>query len=171
MNRLTRYALATLIALPFCVACRAPKSAGDSGEQEGACGVLAVWILPEGVRVSSTDLDSAWVAQQADITRARLNLVAQASEAYCRVHERYPTSLHELSTAASEGTLPPGCAGVGEFSEDAWGDQLAYSLRDSGPLVVSSGPDRRPGTEDDLRVARPGDEGARELSGEITCRD
>jgi hypothetical protein len=154
--------------LQFAVACSPPDGRESDEMDRAACGQLAVWNLPEGMEVSSPDLDSAWVDNQRAITLARLNLVVLGAESFCLLRGRYPTDLPELLLASTDGSLPPRCSMFEELLTDWWGHSLRYEP-EPAVVVSSSGEDGIFGTVDDLRSPRRLEEDARQVDVEAEC--
>jgi len=155
---------AVLVTLNGCTA----NERADSSPDESDCGQLALWVLPGDNRLEPGDLDDAWLQKQVEITRARLNLLAVAAEAYCRARGEYPKTLDVLAEG-HPGGLGDGCRVDPGFLVDAWGEPYMYSVGETHPVIRSVGADGTVGTADDVFTASPGDAGARLIDLERDC--
>lgn len=88
-----------------------------------------------------------------DVARARMEQIAQACQHYIRIEQRSPASLEELIARGYAGKY----AQAKSVLLDPFGQKLLYrppTPRKKGG-IMSAGPDRQPGTSDDIRVAIP----------------
>lgn len=104
----------------------------NAADRRAAMFVFFAWSL------TAARLDATWTA----VRRLRRTLdVARIRNGRC------PRSIDEL---AAQGLIDPDTMGT-----DSWGTPYRIQCsEDAAPLVVSNGPDRRPGSADDIRSDR-----------------
>ena len=96
-----------------------------------------------------------FVNAERDTTMTRIDEVTQAVNAFYLKLHRYPSGLHELVEPPSDkAEAAVWVKLLDEIPTDAWGTELQYELdfNDAGIVVhvFSCGPDKKPGTDDDL---------------------
>lgn len=104
-------------------------------------------------------------------TRAGLNLLALAAEAYCQLRNHYPEDIAVFTREPLEHFGGPTCSVREGWLDDTWGSPLRYDVTAGVPRISSSGPDRKPDTADDLRAAYRGEEGSRPFDLPAECGD
>lgn len=152
-----RCAITLLLLTVFAIGACTANTRDD--QATARCGNLATWRLPPDPIVPA-DLDSAAVAMNGDVTRARLNLLARSLEHYCATVGTYPGSLNQLFDHEYSFAVASQCRADPDHRSDAWGNLFNYRLEDGVPRIVSAGADTEFGTVDDIAVARLADEGA-----------
>jgi hypothetical protein len=88
-----------------------------------------------------------------DVARVRMEQMALACQHYIRMEQRSPYSLQELIEEGYAGRYMQ----AKKLLQDPFGQKLLYrppSPRRKGE-IMSAGPDRLPGTPDDIRVSIP----------------
>ena len=82
-------------------------------------------------------------------TRAALGEIETAIQVYAIKHQgKFPVSLDEL-------TQPPNDYLHKETLLDQWGEPIGYMLEGRNYVIMSSGPDKKMGTADDIITGRP----------------
>lgn len=88
-----------------------------------------------------------------DVARVRMEQISVACQHYIRMEQRSPESLEELIARGYAGRY----AQAKSLLHDPFGQNLLY--RPPAPHrkggIMSAGPDRQPGTPDDIRVSIP----------------
>ncbi len=88
-----------------------------------------------------------------DVARVRMEQISEACQHYIRMEQRPPLSLEELVRGGYVGRY----AQAKSLLHDPFGQKLLYrppTPRRKGG-IMSAGPDRQPGTSDDIRVSIP----------------
>ncbi len=86
-----------------------------------------------------------------DVTRLRMEQLAEACQHYIRLEQRSPRNLEELIARGYLGKSTQ----AKNLLQDPFGQKLLFrppTPRRKGG-ILSAGPDRKPGTSDDIRVS------------------
>ena len=100
-----------------------------------------VFMIPWLIAVGVPSYEGARLLAEKQATQNTLRIISATLEQYELDNGKYPASLDDL---VSGGYLQ-------QAPVDAWGSLFMYELSTRPPAVFSSGPDRIPGTADDLR--------------------
>jgi len=90
-------------------------------------------------------------AARINATRASISAIANAIEVYQMDMGRYPSSLDDLVTDPGSANWDgPYVKGGKNAMVDAWGNPFSYKADGGNFKVISAGPDRQMGSQDDL---------------------
>ncbi len=114
-------------------------------------GIVAVYYLPDSRRWVVRETRPVWVPVIEWNTKQRMRQIAQDVIADDRRTGRLPDSADWLQWLDYHYTLE-------QWKTDAWGTVYRLRVWPDSIAIVSSGPDREPGTADDFMVTavRPG---------------
>lgn len=99
------------------------------------------------------DVGYKWKSSPKDTALSQMVNLGKAIDLYqLSNHGQVPRSLNELL----EKDEPTGWALLESIPDDPWGTPYSYRVQSpKGYTITSAGPDRKPGTADDLRWPRP----------------
>lgn len=131
--------------------------AESEASARGSCGALRVWDLPEDELLPLPGESNAAIASEyrTNVTKARLNLVALATERYCELNGSYPTDYQDLMAPSDMAVYPSCTLSDSSLIHDAWDHQIRFQDNER-PHVVSAGPDGTFGTADDIQLPSGG---------------
>jgi hypothetical protein len=161
MKRSRIIRLAMIVCMAAACVARQPRAESEQ------CAQLAAWD-----RLPIQELEDSAASEaysQLRSTRAGLNLMARSAEAYCQLRGHYPQDIAVFTDAPLEHFGGPTCATREEWLLDSWDTPLRYDVTGGVPRIISTGPDRLPGTGDDLRSAYRGEEGSRPFDLPAEC--
>ena len=107
-----------------------------------------VQATKEDYAAAKTVADQKQLEAQVKTTRTVIATLSTAADIFELRTGKYPPSMTALFEADPKTGKAPTVAK--SDAVDAWGKPLVYELRDERPRITSDGPDKTPGTADDI---------------------
>jgi hypothetical protein len=148
-----------------------------SGRGEAGCAKVTVWHLGtivtpllDSTGLSPSALGSFERSERVQRTKARMNLIVFAAARYClESNGHLPSSLMVL--VRHRHALPPHSSCTVDSTDviDGWGEPFRYSVVAGQVMPVSTGPDGKLGTKDDLTIPKVGSPGVEGFDASKVC--